>query len=89
MNQSVSFKFGAIQLLDIMNLLGGALNNGSFLKAYKLQRQKDFSTTNDLITPTKSRRQNFPRMMLSTVNFAAVNLLKSISRTTLMFWKLD
>ena len=32
-NQFVSFKFGDIQLLDIMNLLGGATSLDSFLKA--------------------------------------------------------
>ena len=34
-NQFVSFKFGDIQLLDIMNFLGGATSLDSFLKAYK------------------------------------------------------
>ena len=33
-NQFVSFKFGDIQLLDIMNFLGGATSLDSFLKAY-------------------------------------------------------
>ena len=32
-NQFVSFKFGDIQLFDIMNLLGGATSLDSFLKA--------------------------------------------------------
>ena len=34
-NQFVSFKFGDIQLLHIMNFLGGASSLDSFLKAYK------------------------------------------------------
>ena len=34
-NQFISFKFGDIQLLDIMNFLGGATSLDSFLKAYK------------------------------------------------------
>ena len=34
-NQFVSFKFGGVQLLDIMNFLGGATGFDSFLKAYK------------------------------------------------------
>ena len=33
-NQFISFKFGDIQLLDIMNFLGGATSLDSFLKAY-------------------------------------------------------
>ena len=34
-NQVVSFKIGDVQLLDIMNILGGATSLDSFLKAYK------------------------------------------------------
>ena len=32
-NQFVSFKFGDVQLLDIMNFLGGATSLEAFLKA--------------------------------------------------------
>ena len=32
-NQYISFKFGDIQLLDIMNFFGGATNLDSFVKA--------------------------------------------------------
>ena len=32
-NQFISFKFGVIQLLEIMHFLGGATSLGSFLKA--------------------------------------------------------
>ena len=41
-NQFVSFKFGDIQLLDIMNILGGATSLDSFLKAYKTKETKGF-----------------------------------------------
>ena len=41
-NQFVSFKFGDIQLLDIMNLLAGANSLDSFLKAYKTKETKGF-----------------------------------------------
>ena len=41
-NQFISFKFGDIQLLDIMNFLGGATSVGSFLKAYKTSETKGF-----------------------------------------------
>ena len=41
--QLVSFKFGDIRLLDIMNLLGGATSLDSFLKAYKTKETKSFS----------------------------------------------
>ena len=42
-NQFISFKFGDIQLLDIMNFLGGATSLDSFLKAYKTSETKGFS----------------------------------------------
>ena len=41
-NQFVSFKFGDIQLLDIMNFLGGATSLDSFLKADKTKEKKGF-----------------------------------------------
>ena len=41
-NQFISFKFGDIQLLGIMNFLGGATSLDSFLKAYKTSETKGF-----------------------------------------------
>ena len=41
-NQFISFKFGDIQLLDIMTFLGGATSLDSFLKAYKTSETKGF-----------------------------------------------
>ena len=41
-NQFVSFLFGDVQLLDIMNFLGGATSLDSFLKAYKTAETKVF-----------------------------------------------
>ena len=42
-NQFISFSFGDIQLLDIMNFLGGATSLDSSLKAYKTSETKVFS----------------------------------------------
>ena len=41
-NQFVSFKFGDVQLLGIMNFLGGATSLDSFLKACKTSETKGF-----------------------------------------------
>ena len=41
-NQFVSLNFGDVQLLDIMNFLGGATNLDSFLKTYKTAETKGF-----------------------------------------------
>ena len=51
-NQFILFKFGYIQLLDILEVLGGTTSRDSFLKALKIQKQEDFSPTNALITLT-------------------------------------
>ena len=39
-NQFVSYNFGDVQLLDIMNFLVGATRLDSFLKAYKTSETK-------------------------------------------------
>ena len=41
-NDFISFKFGDVQFLDIMKLLGGATTQDSFLKAYKASETKGF-----------------------------------------------
>ena len=41
-NQLTSFNFGDIQLLDVMNFLGGATSLVSFLKVYKTSETKGF-----------------------------------------------
>ena len=41
-NQFDSFKFGDVQLLDIMNFLVGSTSFDSFLKAYKTEETKGF-----------------------------------------------
>ena len=41
-NQFISFKFGVIQLLDIMNFLGGATSLDTFLNAHRTSETKRF-----------------------------------------------
>ena len=41
-NHFVSFKFGDVQFLDILNFLGGATSLDSFLKAYQTNETKGF-----------------------------------------------
>ena len=41
-NQFVSFKYGDVQLLDIMNILGGETSLDSFLKAHKTSETKGY-----------------------------------------------
>ena len=41
-NQFISFKLGDIQLLDIMNFLGGATSVDSLLNAYKTSEKMNY-----------------------------------------------
>ena len=59
-NQFVSFRFGDIQLLDIMNFLGGATSLDSFLKAYKTKETKSFFPYEWFDCPEKMNNKEFP-----------------------------
>ena len=59
-NQFVSFKFGDVQLLDIMNFLGGATSLDSFLKAYKTAETKGFFQYEWLDCPQKMNNSELP-----------------------------
>ena len=73
-NQIISFKIGEIELLHIMNFLGGARSLDSFLKAYKTSVTKGF----------------FPyRGFDHHEKIPAVTLWKPKTRTLLAFHKVD
>ena len=59
-NQFVSFKFGDVQLLDIMNLLGGATSFDSFLRAYKTPETKGFFLYECFDCPQKMNNSELP-----------------------------
>ena len=59
-NQFVSFKFGDIQLLDIMNILCGVTSLESFLKAYKIKEAKDFFPYEWFDCPEKMNNKQLP-----------------------------
>ena len=59
-NQFVSFKFGDIQILDIMNFLGGATSVDSFLKAYKTKETKSFFPYEWFDCPEKTNNKELP-----------------------------
>ena len=66
-NQFVSFKFDDVQLVEIMNFLGGATSLDSFLKAYKQQKLKASFSTNGWTVHKRSVTVNF----LLTTHFSA------------------
>ena len=79
-NQFISFKFGDIQLLDIMNFIGGATSLDSFLKAYKTKETKGFFRYEWIDCPEKlNNRGSFLRMTLSLALCAIANPLKKIT----------
>ena len=59
-NQFVSFKFGDIHLLDILNFLGGATSLDSFLKAYKTKETKGFLPYERFDCPEKMNSKELP-----------------------------
>ena len=59
-NQFVSFKLGDVQLLDIMNFLGGATSLDSFLKAYKTSETKGFFSYEWFDCPQKVKNSKIP-----------------------------
>ena len=66
-NQYISFKFGNVQFLDIMNFLGGATSLDSFLKAYKATETKGFFPYEWFDSPEKLTYPHFHR----TTSFSA------------------
>ena len=52
-NHFVSFNFGDVQFLDILNFLGGATSLDSFLKAYKTNETKGFFAYEWFDSPNK------------------------------------
>ena len=59
-NEFVSFKFGDIQLLDIMNFLDGATSLDSFLEAYKTKETKGFLPYEWFDCPEKMNNKKLP-----------------------------
>ena len=63
-NKSVSFKFGDIQLLDIMYFHGGATSLDSFPKAYKTKETKSFFPYEWLYCPEENEQQRTSSLWL-------------------------
>ena len=68
-NQFVSFKFGDVQFLDIMNFLGGATSLDSFLKAYKTAETKGFFPYEWFDCPQKVNNSELPLTTHFSANF--------------------
>ena len=59
-NQLISFKFGDLRLLDIMNFLGGATSLDSILKAYETSETKGFFPYEWFDQPDKMQNTELP-----------------------------
>ena len=59
-NQFISFKYGDIQFLDILNILGGAASLDSFLKAYQSEETKSYFQYEWFDSSTKHNSNHLP-----------------------------
>ena len=59
-NNFISFKFGNVQFLDILNFLGGASSLDSFLKAYKTSETKGYFPYEWFNSPDKLDQTGLP-----------------------------
>ena len=76
-NQFISFKFSDIQLLDIMNFLGGATSLDSFLKAYKTSETKGFFPYEWFEHPDKMQNTDVPPYDAFYSKFPSCNPLEA------------
>ena len=76
-NQFISFKFGDIQLLDIMKILGGATSLDSFLKAYRTSETKVFFPYKWFDHPDKMQNTELPPYDAFYSKFRSCNPLEA------------
>ena len=79
-NQFLSFKFGNIQRLDILNLLGGATNLDSFLEAYKTSETKSLFPYEWFDHPDKLQNSELPPYDGLYSNLRSCNPLEAENR---------
>ena len=87
-NQFVYFKFGDVQLLDIMNFLAGANRFDSFLKAYKTEETKNLFIYEWFDNPEKLNNEELPPYDSSFSKLRIINPLEKdyndIQKTSLL-----
>ena len=76
-NQLISFKFWDIQLLDIMNFLGGAPSLDSFVKAYKTSKTKGFFRYGWFDHPDKMQNPELPQYDVFYIKLGSCNPLET------------
>ena len=76
-NQFISFKFGDIQLLDIMNIVGGATTLDSFLKAYRTSETKGSFPYEWFDHPDKMQNTELPPFDAFYSKLHSCNLLEA------------
>ena len=76
-NHFVSFGFGDVQLLDIMNFLVGAISVDSFLKAYRTSETNSFFTYECFACPQKVNTSEFPAYDAFFIKLRNVNPLEN------------
>ena len=88
-NQFVPFKFGDVQLLDIMNFLGRATSLDSFLKAYKTAETKGFFPYEWFDCPQKMNNSELPPYDAFFSKLRNVNPLKETNQIIKIYLAAD
>ena len=84
-NQFILFEFDDFQVLDILNILGGASSLDSILKAYKTSETKRFFPYEWFGHPDKMQNTELLHMTPCTVNFLTVTHFKPNTGTMLIY----
>ena len=85
--QFISFKFGDIQLFDILNFPGGATSFDSFLKAYKFWETKEFFPNEWLDHPNKLQNTELPPYDAFYSKLRSCNPLEAENTDYVNLWK--
>ena len=79
-NQFISFKFGNVQMFDIMNFIDGATTLDSFLKAYECSETKGFFLYEWFDCPSKLDNEQLPSYTDFFSRLRNQNLLEALNK---------
>ena len=88
-NQFIWFKFGDVQLLDLMNFFGGETSPDSFLKAIKTSEAKGFFPYEWFDHPDKLQNTELPPYDALYSKLRSCNPLEAEYTDYVNLWKVD
>ena len=87
-NQFISFKFGNVQMLDIMKFIGGSTTLNSFLKAYESFKTKNYSPMNGSTVHQNLTMNNFHDTQIFSASSEIKILWKPILKSSKIYFLL-